>query len=101
MMNKEMLTTLKSDKEFVEKLMSMDSVSEIQLLLQEKGVELTAEQIASVFAQTDCELDVSDLDSVAGGANNFIAWLKELFSGRKKTCTYSPLDGFVCKPKKK
>ena len=99
-MNTEMLATLKNDKEFIEKLLSMDSVLEIQVLLREKGVELTAEQIASAFAQTDCELDASDLDSVAGGANNFISWLAELFSGRKKTCTYSPVNGLVCKPKK-
>lgn len=55
------------DEEFCKKVDAASDTEEIIRLFAEKGVTVTAEQIASVKAAQDGELDEAALDGVAGG----------------------------------
>ena len=55
------------DAEFCKKVDAASDTEEIIRLFAEKGVTVTAEQIASVKAAQDGELDEAALDGVAGG----------------------------------
>ena len=55
------------DEEFCKKVDAASDTEEIIRLFAEKGVTVTAEQIASVKAAQDGELDETALDGVAGG----------------------------------
>ena len=54
------------DEEFCKKVDAASDTEEIIRLFAEKGVTVTAEQIASVKAAQDGELDEAALDGVAG-----------------------------------
>jgi len=87
-MNTERIKEIFSDKEFVLSLMEMKSAEEAQVLLEQKGMELTVEQVEKVqelFLKVkngeitpqqlesmrrhaeDGELSEDDLENVAGG----------------------------------
>ena len=55
------------DEEFCKKVDAASNTEEIIRLFAEKGVTVTAEQIASVKAAQDGELDEAALDGAAGG----------------------------------
>ena len=55
------------DEEFCKKVDEASDTEEIIRLFAEKGVTVTAEQIASAKAALDGELDETALDGVAGG----------------------------------
>ena len=98
----DIIAKLQADEEFAKKLEQAETIPQIQEILREYGVELSAEQIIhAASVSTSDELSDADLDAINGGANNLVAWFAELFSGFRKTCNYSPIDGMVCKPKKK
>lgn len=71
----EKINELLSNKEFVEKLMSLETETEVQNLLSENGVDLTVEQIAMIKKGVASQLTESDelsddaLETVAGGAD--------------------------------
>lgn len=71
----EKMKELLADKAFVEKLMSLETETEVQSLLSENGVELTVEQISMIkkgvmsqLSNSD-ELSEDDLETVAGGVD--------------------------------
>lgn len=71
----EKINELLANKEFVEKLMSLETEAEVQELLSENGVDLTVEQIAMIKKGVASQLTESDelsddaLETVAGGAD--------------------------------
>lgn len=71
----EKLNELLSNQEFVEKLVNLETDTEVQGLLADNGVELTLEQIALIKKGVENQLSGSeelsddDLETVAGGAD--------------------------------
>lgn len=69
----EKLTELMKDKEFVKKILEMETPEEVQKALAEKGVDLSIEQIEDIrkgiIARVSSEEEMSDeqLEQVAGG----------------------------------
>ena len=67
------------DEEFCKKVDAASDTEEIIRLFAEKGVTVTTEQIASVKAAQDGELDEAALDGVAASSaasadGSFISW---------------------------
>lgn len=67
---------LLQDEAFLEKLLNLESDTEVQAFLAENGVELSLTEIASIkagiesrLAADDAELSEDDLENVAGGAD--------------------------------
>lgn len=71
----EKMNELLSNQEFVEKLMSLETESEVQDMLAENGVDLSVEQIAMIKKGVASQLTESDelsddaLETVAGGVD--------------------------------
>ena len=60
--------------EMIEKAKAAKSAEELLELAKANGVEMTADEAATYFAQLNPksgELDDDDLDNVSGGCNNF------------------------------
>lgn len=72
----EKMNELLQDEAFLEKLLNLESDTEVQALLAENGVELTLAEITSVktaiesrLAGDNAELSEDELESVAGGVD--------------------------------
>lgn len=72
---KEKLNTLLQDEAFLEKLVALETDTEVQSLLAENGVELSIAEITAIKAGVAAqlgeneELSEDDLENVAGGAD--------------------------------
>ena len=74
---KESITTAMADQEFLKKVAGVSSTEEIRVLLAEKGIEATVEQIEAIIGDgrvfgekainDNGEIDLEALEQVAGG----------------------------------
>lgn len=71
-MNEELLKEVLSDSKFAELLIQQETPEDVQVLLKEKGIELTLEDITSVRnileQQAEGELSEDNLENVSGGS---------------------------------
>ena len=70
----EKLNSLLQDKAFLEKLLALETETDVQALLAENGVELTIAEIAAIKSGIEAklgeneELSEDDLENVSGGS---------------------------------
>ena len=71
-MNEKLLKEVLSDSKFAELLIQQETPEDVQILLKEKGIELTLEDITSVRnileQQAEGELSEDNLENVSGGS---------------------------------
>lgn len=71
-MNEKLLKEVLSDSKFAELLIQQETPEDVQVLLKEKGIELTLEDITSVRnileQQAEGELSEDNLENVSGGS---------------------------------
>lgn len=69
MENTKLYETLTNDNDFLEKLGSASTPAEVQQILMEKGISISAAEAEEVLRKSSAEgeLSESDMDMVAGG----------------------------------
>lgn len=91
MANTEKLQEALQDQKFVEELFALETPEEAKAKLQEKGVEITVEELKAVMAyvskSASGELSEDDLEDVAGGAilNDMMNIMSPVLDILKKT----------------
>lgn len=79
-MDKEKLTEIFSDKEFVKSFFEPKNEEEVQKVLKEKGINLSLQEIQKIreilIQKKNGELSDEELEAVSGGG--LLEWLKDV-----------------------
>ena len=79
-MDKEKLTEIFSDKEFVKSFFEPKNEEEVQKVLKEKGIDLSLQEIQKMremlIQKKNGELSDEELEAVSGGG--LLEWLKDV-----------------------
>lgn len=88
-----------SNKNLIAAIEKAETVEELESVLAHNGLEGLTDQLKVLNPQQE-ELSEDALEAVSGGANNFIAWLGQVWyrikNKKKATCNYSPINGMTC-----